>query len=70
MRRIQAGGPVFFVERNENKALLILREIKGAAENPELVMEIKDTGERVTSAREAVCADQYFRGRPEVEGGQ
>ena len=35
-----------------NKALLILREIKGAPENPELVMEIKDTGERVTISKE------------------
>ena len=41
-----------FLLNETNKALLILREIKGAAENPELVMEIKDTGERVTISKE------------------
>ena len=45
-----------FLSLNEtNKPFLILREIKGSPESPELVLEIKDTGERVV-----VTKDQPF----------
>jgi hypothetical protein len=37
----------FYTLNDTNKPLLILREVKGVPESPELVLEIKDTGERV-----------------------
>jgi len=43
----------FYTLNDTNKALLILREIKGAPESPELVLEIKDSGERVAISKEA-----------------
>ena len=42
----------YFTLGDTNKALLVLREIKGAPENPELVVEIKETGERVEISKD------------------
>ena len=42
----------YYTLNDTNKPLLVLREIKGAAESPELVLEIKDTGERVEISKD------------------
>ena len=42
----------YYTLNDTNKPLLVLREIKGAPENPELVLEIKDSGERVAISKE------------------
>jgi hypothetical protein len=42
----------FYTLNDTNKPLMILREIKGSQESPELVLELKDTGERVEISKE------------------
>ena len=42
----------FYALNETNKALLVVREIKGQPESPELVLELKDNGERVSISKD------------------